>query len=59
MPAGKRGPGFPFAPECKDPLCAPKALAALLYCLTMSALAKKQIILKRNFLILEVSVVFQ
>lgn len=41
------------------PLCALKVAAAPLYCLIMSALAKKQAILRRNFLVLEVSVVFQ
>lgn len=41
------------------PLCALKVAAALLYCLIMSALAKKQAILRRNFLVLEVSVMFQ
>lgn len=41
------------------PLCALKATAALLNCLIMSALAKKQAILSKNFLVLEVSVMLQ
>ena len=45
--------------EHEAPLCALKATAALLYCLTISALAKKQVISRRNFLVPEVSVMFQ
>lgn len=42
---------FHSLPKHEAPLCALKATAALLYCSTMSALAKKQVISGRYFLV--------